>query len=67
MAFPTPIGGAGGPQAVIEQRFHTHINVEGGVISADVLDDVIQQITKRVRNNDIELLASDSLRLIRRS
>ncbi|MCH8923537.1 MAG: hypothetical protein IIA67_10375, partial [Planctomycetes bacterium] len=52
------LGGLGEPQ-VVEQHFHTHINVEGA-ISPDVLDDVIEQISDRVRNSNIALQASSS-------
>jgi hypothetical protein len=47
------------PATVIEQHFH--IAVEG-LISPDNLDDVIEQITDRVRNSNVGLQASDSFR-----
>jgi hypothetical protein len=37
-----------------------------GMISSDVLDDVIDQISERVRNNDVGLLASDSFNVTQR-
>jgi TP901 family phage tail tape measure protein len=44
-----------GPTTIVQ---HFHIE---GMISPDVLDDVIEQISDRVRNNNGGLLASDSL------
>ncbi len=57
-------GGPGEPQ-VVEQHFHTHINIEGA-ISPDVLDEVIEQINDRVRNSDVALQSSSSFEVIER-
>ena len=45
-----------GPTTIVQ---HFHIE---GMISPDVLDDVIEQISNRVRSSDVGLQASDSFR-----
>ena len=46
---------------------HIHVEIKGGVIAADTISKVCQQINKRVNRGQAHLLSSNSLRVTRRS
>lgn len=49
------------------KTIHVHLPNVRGVISSDVLDDVIGQVNRRVENGGVRLVASESRKVIRRS
>jgi hypothetical protein len=58
-AIRDAIGGDGGT--------HIHVEIKGGVIAADTISKVCEQINKRVNRGQAHLLSSNTLRITKRS